>query len=183
MNMNFRPGGPADTERRASRYQSIWGSFEVNDSVSARRSGMKRYHLEILPPGTNSTERRQLRRFRRWRLWGALVALTGEFAIGELLHSWQAPLYIAFAYLAGLALGLQLTRRVRSAIHSVYVGTVMVGGSTYVEGDMALLESCLTELETLDQDRQDSSIGPVEYEAGWARLYARLAPAARPAAA
>jgi hypothetical protein len=144
---------------------------------------MKRYHLEILPPGTNSTERRQLRRFRQWRMWGALVALTGEFAIGEMLHSWQAPLYIAFAYLAGLAFGLQLTRRVRSAIHSVYVGTVMVGGSTFVEGDMELLESCVTEFEALDRNRLESSIGAVEYEAGWARLYALLAPAARPAAA
>jgi hypothetical protein len=111
---------------------------------------MKRYHLEILPPGTNSTERRQLRRFRQWRMWGALVALTGEFAIGEMLHSWQAPLYIAFAYLAGLAFGL---------------------------------ESCVTEFEALDRNRLESSIGAVEYEAGWARLYALLALAARPAAA
>jgi hypothetical protein len=183
MNMNFGPGEPADTDRRASRYQSIWGSFEVNDPVSARRSGMKRYHLEILPPGTNSAERRQLRRFRQWRLWGALVALVGQFLIGETLHSWQAPLYIAFAYLAGLAFGLQLTRRVRSAIHSLNVGAILVGGSTFVEGDIWLLENCVSEFEALDRNRLESSIGPVEYEAGWARLYARLAPAARPAAA
>ena len=182
MNMNFGPGGLPDTADHARQYQSIWGSFEVNDPASARRSGMKRYHLEILPPGTNSTERRQLRRFRQWRLWGALVALTGEFVIGATWHSWQAPLYIAFAYLAGLIIGLQLTRRLRNSIHSVYVGTILIGGSTFVEGDMGLLESCVTEFEALDRKRLESSIGPVEYEAVWARLYARLAPTPRPAA-
>jgi hypothetical protein len=178
MNMNSRPAGLADAIHRARRYQSSWGTFEANDPASARRSGMTRYHLEILPPGTNSTERRQLQRFREWRLWGALAALAGDFVIGSTWRNWQVPLFIAFAYLAGLIIGLYLTRRLRSSIHSMYVATILAGGSTFVEGDLELLESCLTELEELDENRKTSAIGPVQYEAAWARLYARIAPTA-----
>jgi hypothetical protein len=177
MNTNSRPAGLSDAIHRARRYQSIWGSFEANDPASARRSGMTRYHLEILPPGTNSTERHQLRRFRQWRLWGALAALAGDFVIGSTWRGWQVPLLIAFVYLVGLAVGLQRTRRLRRAIHSVNVATILAGGSTFVEGDMKLLESCLTELEILDEGRKSSAIGPVEYEVNWTRLYARIAPA------
>ena len=139
---------------------------------------MKRYHLEILPPGTNATERRQLRKFRQWRVWGALGALATDFVIASTWHSWQAPLFITVVYLAGLILGLQATKRVRREIRSLNVGTILLGGSTIVEGDIGLLESCLSEFETLDRERSVSAIGPVEYEAEWARLYARLAPAA-----
>jgi hypothetical protein len=167
--------GLADAIHRARRYQSIWGSFEANDPSSARRSGMTRYHLEILPPGTNSIERGQLRRFRQWRLWGALAALTGSFLIGSTWPNWQLPLYLAFTYFAGLAIGLQLTRRLRREIHSLNVATILTGGSTVVEGDLELLESFVSEFETLDERRQTSSISPLEYEAAWARLYARLA--------
>ena len=143
---------------------------------------MTRYHLEILPPGTNSTERHQLRRFRQWRLWGALAALAGDFVIGSAWHSWQLPLFFAFAYLAGLIIGLHLTSTLRRAIHTMNVATIVAGGSTFIEGDMKLLESCLTELEALDEDRKTSAIGPVQYEAEWARIYARIAPAALKAA-
>ena len=175
MNINSRPAGLTDAIHRARRYQSIWGSFEANDPASARRSGMTRYHLEILPPGTNSAERRQLRRFRQWRLWGALAALAADFVIGSTWQGWQLPLYIAFVYLAGLAIGLHATRRLRRAIHSMNVATILAGGSTFVEGDMHMLEGFLVELETIDKERKSSSISPVEYEATWARLYARLA--------
>jgi hypothetical protein len=175
MNTNSPSTGLADAIHRARRYQSIWGSFEVGDPASARRSGMTRYHLEILPPGTNSIERHQLGRFRQWRLWGALAALAGSFAISSTWHSWQVPLYLAFAYIAGLAIGLQRTRRLRRSIRSLNVATILAGGSTFVEGDMDLLDSCVAELEALDEDRKTLSIGPVEYEAAWARLYARLA--------
>ena len=176
MNINSRPAGLTDAIHRARRYQSIWGSFEANDPASARRSGMTRYHLEILPPGTNSAERRQLRRFRQWRLWGALAALAGDFVISSTWRGWQLPLFIALTYLAGLIIGLHLTSRLRHAIHTMNVATILAGGSTFVEGDMHMLEGLLGEFETLDEDRKTSSIGPVEYEAVWARLYARIDP-------
>ena len=147
----------------------------MNDPASARRSGMTRYHLEVFSPGTNAEERRGLRRFRQWRLWGALAAIVGEFTIGSASHNWQVPLYLAIAYLAGLFIGLQLTKRVRRSIHALYVATTLAGGSRFVEGDLELLESCLTELDALDRDRRDQAISPVEYEAGWARLHARIA--------
>jgi hypothetical protein len=178
MNVNPEASASAGVTHRARRYQSLWGSFEANDPVSARRSGMKRYHLEVFAPGTDSVERGQLRRFRQWRVWGALIALACDFIIASTWHSWQAPLLIAVVYLAGLMIGLRLTSRVRRGIHSLNVGTILLGGSTIVEGDIALLESCLSEFETLDRERSTSTISPVEYEAEWAHLYARLAPAA-----
>ena len=178
MNVNSEAGNMAGTTDRFGRYQSLWGSFEANDPLSARRTGMKRYHLEVFPPGTNATERRELRRFRQWRVWGALIALALDFIIASTWRGWQVPLLIAVVYIAGLMIGLQLTKRVRRAIRNVYVATIRVGGSTVVEGDIVELESCVSELETLDRDRSVSAIGPLEYEAAWARIYARLAPAA-----
>jgi hypothetical protein len=174
MNLNSRPVGLVDATHPGRRYQSLWGSFETNDPASARRSGMTRYHLEVFPPGTNSDERRGLHRFRQWRLWGALAAIVGEFTIGSTSHSWQVPLYIAVVYLVGLMIGLRLTNRLRRSIHTLYVATILAGGSTFVEGDLELLQSCVTELDTLDRGRRDGVIGPVEYETGWARLYARI---------
>jgi hypothetical protein len=177
MNVNPEAGNLAGTTDRFGRYQSLWGSFEANDPVSARRTGMKRYHLEVFPPGTNAIERGQLRRFRQWRVWGALIALTLDFIIASTSRGWQAPLFIAVVYLVGLVIGLQLTRRVRHAVRNVYVATIRLNGSTVVEGDIALLESCLSEFESLDRERRAATIAPVEYEAQWARLYARLTPA------
>jgi hypothetical protein len=71
-------------------------------------------------------------------------------------------------------IGLRRTNRLRRSIHTLYVATILAGGSTFVEGDLELLQSCVTELDTLDRDRRDGAIGPMEYETGWARLYARI---------
>lgn len=164
----------AEHPKQGRRYESTWGSLEVSDPTSARRSGFTRYRLEIYPPGTNYAERRQLIRFRQWRLWGALAALTGEFMVGTIWSGWQGPLYIAAIYIAGLMLGLQITKRLRRAIHAINVATILVGGSSYVEGDLNLLESCVTEFERLDRERAENRVDPVEYESVWTNLYARL---------
>jgi hypothetical protein len=174
MNMKSGSIGLTEAFRRTGRYQSLWGSFDASDPAAARRSGVTRYHLEILPPGTDALERRQLRRFRQWRLWGALAALIGSMMIASAWPGWQAPLYLACTYIAGLLIGLHLTKRVRNAAHRLNVATVKIGGSTYVEGDMKLLESCVADLDALDHERDESSIAPVQYESEWARVYARL---------
>jgi MFS family permease len=163
--------------RQGSSYRSTWGGLEVSDPVSARRSGMTRYRLEIFPPGTNADERRGLLRFRQWRLWGALVALVGSFLIEAWLPGWQWPLYVAVAYVAGLIIGLHLTSDLRRATRTLTVATIALGGSTYVEGDLGLLESCVTELEELDSDRRGGSVTPLAYELAWSGLYGRLEPA------
>jgi hypothetical protein len=175
MNMKSQTIGLTEAFRRTGRYQSLWGGFEASDPSAARRSGVTRYHLEILPPGTNALERRQLQQFRQWRLWGALAALVGSMVLASAWPGWQPPVYLACTYIAGLLIGLQLTKRVRGAAHRLNVATIKVGGSTYVEGDMELLENCVAELDTLDRERDSSSIAPVQYESEWARLYARLA--------
>jgi hypothetical protein len=159
---------------KGRRYDGAWGSLDVTDVASARRSGMTRYRLEIFPPGTNSIERRQLRHFRAWRLWGAPIALIGEFLVGTVWPGWQGPLYLAVTYFAGLLLWLKLTQRLRKATRVVHVATILVGGRTHVEGNIELLESCATEFESLDRARAARSIDPVQYETAWAALYARL---------
>jgi len=164
----------AEHPRHGRSYGSTWGSLEVSDPTSARRSGMTRYRLEIFPPGTNYAERRQLIRFRQWRLWGAFAALTGAFLVGSIGSGWQVPLYIAATYIAGLMLGLQMTQRLRKAIHTVSAATIRVGGSPYVEGDLNLLENCVNEFERLDRERAENRVDPVEYESVWTNLYARL---------
>jgi hypothetical protein len=160
--------------RQGSSYRSMWGSLEVSDPVSARRSGLTRYRLEIFPPGTNADERRRLHRFRQWRLWGALVALVSSFLIEAWSPGWQWPLYVAVVYIAGLIIGLHLTSGLRRAIRTLTVATISLGGSIYVEGDLGLLERCVTELEELDGDRRDGSVTPLAYELAWSELYERL---------
>jgi hypothetical protein len=156
------------------RYQGPWGSLEVSDVASARRSGLTRYRLEVFPPGTNFAERHQLTRFRQWRLWGAFAALMGEFLLGGIWHGWQVPLCLAGIYLAGLLVGARATRRLRTATHALHVATATVGGSTYVEGDLDLLERCVTEFERLEGERVERHIEPVEYESVWTRIYVLL---------
>jgi hypothetical protein len=156
------------------RYQGPWGNLEVSDVASARRSGLTRYRLEVFPPGTNFVERHQLSRFRQWRLWGAFVALVGEFLFGDIWRGWQVPLCLVGIYLVGLIVGARATRRLRAATHTLRVATAMVGGSTYVEGDLDLLERCVTEFEHLDGQRAERRIEPVEYESAWSRIYVLL---------
>jgi hypothetical protein len=156
------------------RYAGVWGSLEVSDAATARRSGITRYRLEIFPPGTSSVERRDLLRFRQWRLWGALAALLGEFLVGTIWPGWQGPIYIAAVYVAALLVGLELTKRLRKGIHGVTVATIQALGSTYTEGELELLESCVTDFERIDRERAAGRIDPVQYEGAWAKLYARV---------
>lgn len=164
----------AGRSRRGSGYRSVWGSLEVSDPASARRSGLTRYRLEIFPPGTNVEERRQLLRFRQWRLWGALVAVIASFLTEAWWPGWQWPLYVAVVYIAGLVLGMHMTGGLRRATRTLTVATMALGGSTYVEGDLVLLESCVTDLEELDGDRRDGGVTPLAYEVAWSELYGRL---------
>jgi hypothetical protein len=161
---------------QARRYAGVWGSLEVSDLATARRSGVTRYRLEIFPPGTNSVERRELLRFRQWRLWGALAALLGEFLVGTIWPGWMGPIYIAVAYIAALMFGLQLTKRLRKSLRGVTVATILAGGSTYTEGEMGLLQSCVADFERLDREYAEGLISPVQYESAWANLYARVLP-------
>ena len=163
----------------AGRYVGDWGSLEISDPASARRSGFTHHRLEVYPPGTDSIERRQLQRFRHWRVWGALAALVADVIVGSAWHGWQAPLFIAVVYLAGLVLGARATRRLRKGIHGLNVATILVGGTTHVEGDLGLLESCVVELEQLDRRRAEGQIDAVEYERIWTRIYVRLQPDTR----
>jgi hypothetical protein len=94
--------------------------------------------------------------------------------VGAIWSGWQGPLYIAATYIAGLMLGLQMTKRLRKAIHTLSVATILVGGSSYVEGDLNLLEECVAEFERLDRERAENRVNPVEYESVWTNLYARL---------
>jgi hypothetical protein len=132
--------------------------------------------LEVFPPGTDAIERRQLQRFRQWRVWGALTALVADVVVGSAWHGWQAPLFIAAVYLAGLVIGAHATKRLRKGIHTLNVATILVGGTTHAEGDLALLESCVVELEQLDRGHAEGQIGPVEYERAWTNIYVRLQP-------
>jgi hypothetical protein len=163
----------------AGRYVGDWGSLEISDPASARRSGFTHHRLEVYPPGTDSIERRQLQRFRLWRVWGALAAIVAVVIVGSAWHGWQAPLFIAVVYLAGLMLGAHANKRLRQGIHTLNVATILVGGTTHVEGDIGLLESCVVELEQLDRRRAEGQIGPVEYERVWTKIYLRLEPGAR----
>ena len=166
----------AGRPKQGRGYRSIWGDLEVSDVVSARRSGVTRYRLEVFPPGTNAAERLSLRRFRQWRVWGALIALVVIFFVGAWWPGWQGPLYIAAVYIAGLILGLHRTGRLRRATRTVIVASTVLGGTTYVEGDLELLESCVTDLERLDDGRRAGTVNALAYELAWSELYRRLEP-------
>ena len=166
----------AGRPRHGSRRRSLWGSLEVSDPASARRSGMTRYRLEVLPPGTNSVERRQWERARAWRTWGAVVGLVVGFMVEGIRPEWQIPLYIAVVYVGVMIFEFHQTRRLRQAIRRIAVATISFGGSRYVEGDLGLLEGCADQLERLDAGYRDGLLTPLDYELGWADVYELLAP-------
>jgi hypothetical protein len=160
--------------RKGNSYRSLWGSLEVTDAVSARRSGLTRYRLEIFPPGTDDVERRTLLRFRRCRLYGALAAIVGIFLVAGAWPGWQGPLYIAVTYFAGLFLGLRATSRLRRATRTLTVASMSMNGTVQVEGRLALLEDCLVEFDRIDEERARGALSPIFYELAWSALYERL---------
>lgn len=160
-------------------YRSVWGSLDVSDPVSASRSGITRYRLEIYPPGTNSLERRQLRRLRGWRVWAAITAVIAAILMGGWWPGWFAPAVIVGVYVVVLFVGLHRTSRLRRATRSVTAALVAIGGSPpLIEGDMQLLEHCALDLEQLDRHRLDGEVTPIDYELEWGRLYGELKPKA-----
>lgn len=156
-------------------YRSIWGSLDVSDPISAHRSGITRYRLEIFPPGTNSIERRQLRRLRSWRVWAAIAALIGAILIGGWWPGWLGPTFVVALYTVVLAVGLHRTSRLRRATRTVSAALVVIGGAPpVIEGDFDLLEFCAADLEALDRSRLDGEVTPVDYELEWSRMYQQL---------
>jgi hypothetical protein len=175
FSMDDRDGQPAaGVPGPINSYHRVWGNLEMSDALSSRRSGLTRYRLEIFPPGTDAESRLQLLRFRRWRLWGAVLGLAAMFAIGAVWPGWQWPTYIAVAYLAGLLIGLHTTARLRRSTHAVTAVSMALSGSTWVEGELALLESLVADFDRIDEARLAGRLSAVSYELAWSALYQRI---------
>lgn len=107
-------------------------------------------------------------------MFGAVVGMTTLMIAGG--HVAGVPLVVAvvLGYLAGFGAGLALTRQVRPRVRTHAVSVAGFGGHAEIHGDRSLLSRQVRELEQLDADLRESLITPVQYEAGWWRVYDSL---------
>lgn len=164
--------------------RSDWGILDV--CPTDRTGWVIRHELIVYPPGTNAAERRA---YRFWHLWPAVGVIVAVAAMG--LSSVVVPdawclAVAAVIYLAGFAVALGPTRRVRRGLHRrvAYSGHFTEGRST--RGDIVTLERAALDLIDLDRARERGECDPVHYELAWADAWRELAadrgrPAAAPA--
>jgi hypothetical protein len=153
-----------------------WGGIDITDAVAAHRSGFLRYRLEVLAPGTNATERRDLRIFRRVRLWGAIAALVAEMLAGSIWPGAVGILAIIGCYLVVVFYWLHRTSRIRRSIRRASIAVVLRGEPGGVIGDFDLFADCVNSLRELDGLSAAGTVSPVAYELSWSRVYSRLDP-------
>jgi hypothetical protein len=160
-----------------------WGGITISDAVAAHRSGFLRYQLEVFAPGTNATERRDLRVFRRVRVWGAIAAIAAEMVVGALLPGAAGILVVAGCYLIVTVYWLRRTSRIRRSIRRTSIAIPLRGEPGAVIGDFDLFADCVTVLGELDTLVAIGTVDPVAHELSWSRVYSRLEPTRNPARA
>ncbi|AMM19370.1 hypothetical protein AX769_03510 [Frondihabitans sp. PAMC 28766] len=153
--------------RRVSDGEHLWGTVDVSP---ANRTVWSRTHVTVYAPGTNSAERRRLRLLHAWPLLGALLGLLlMSFLRG--VPAWGGFGAGVVFYAAGFWPLLQSTQRLRRTSRHIRVSMVDLGDHYERIGDLHLLRACLTILTDMDEARRRGAISPVEFEAGWSRVY------------
>jgi hypothetical protein len=127
--------------------------------------------LTIFPPGTTGAERRALKLNRDLPAAGAVFTLFVMLGLGEMLPPIAAAVIACLLYAGLVALGAGLTHRLRSRCHRLDVSTTVVADGYSTSGDLALLEESRTELIRLEDALDRGDLSPVEFEAGWAKVY------------
>jgi hypothetical protein len=151
-----------------------WGAIDIPSAIS--RSGWDRYTLTVYPPGTNSSERRLLTFNRQWRVWGIPVVLIIGAVFGTAVPAGAAAIAIFAIYLAGIAVGLIATRKLRKRVRRLTVAAVVVGGGIQTYGSRPLFERSVETLDSLDSRLRLGYLTPAQYEAGWSAVYDSLGP-------
>jgi hypothetical protein len=147
-----------------------WGGLDVNPGG---RGGWSRTRLVVYPPGTNAAERRRLSAWRAWPVLGAFLAILMLVALASLPQLVSFFGAVAFYVLGFVATGVW-TRRLRPRIRTLTTSVVTVGGGITCYGDVRLLHRIANDFVELDDDVAAGRVSPVEYEARWAELYARV---------
>jgi hypothetical protein len=153
-----------------------WGGINITDAVAAHRSGFLHYRLEVLAPGTNAAERRELRIFRLVRVWGAVAAFVAEMLAGVIWPGGVGILAIIGCYLVVVFYWLHRTSRTRRSIRRASIAVILRGEPGGVIGDFDLFVECVNSLRELDSLSADGTVSPVAYELSWSRVYSRLGP-------
>ncbi len=156
---------------RALEGEHLWGYV---DAVPAGRTVWLLRRLTVYPPGTTVVERRLLKFHRDWPVTGAVVALFLMFALADVWSIPLALLAVVLAYAGGVWVTARLTHDLRAGSHRLDI-TSTPGDGHSTRRDVALFESARAELLRLDAGRQRGELTPVEFEAGWARVFDQLA--------
>ncbi|GAA3671043.1 hypothetical protein GCM10022202_36690 [Microbacterium marinilacus] len=144
-----------------------WGRF----TRSVSRGGILVEELTVLPPGATSHDRALLRLFAFAPMLGV-----GAGVLLGLLWLGQTPWVVTVA-LAGGALMLTVTaratRRLRSQSRRLVHVVDLLSSEPPADGESRrVIASCVSRLR--DLDTRAGELSPVEYELGWARIYAAL---------
>ncbi|MDQ1525508.1 MAG: hypothetical protein QOG18_121 [Microbacteriaceae bacterium] len=148
-----------------------WGVYESTTPLSMRRSGWGRFLLTVYPPGTNLAERRAITFCRRWPAWGGMILLVAAMIAASVRPSVTTMVPFVLLYATGMLIGFAKTRRLRSRTRMLTVVVAGMRGRTDVIGNAELLNTSVASLVDLDLQLQLGILTPVEYEAGWSRVY------------
>ena len=149
-----------------------WGYIDV---VPAGRTAWQLKRLTVYPPGTTVEQRRLLKFHRDWPINGAVLALFLIFALGD---AWPMPLAattVVLVYVCGVSVTSRLTHHLRMSSRRLHVTSTAGEQGCRYRGDVDLFESARAELLRLDAGRVGGELTPAQFEAGWARVFDRLA--------
>jgi hypothetical protein len=166
---------PADRPEwltRALEGEHRWGYIDV---VPAARTVWSLQRLTVFPPGICSADRRMLKRHRDWPMIGAVLALFLMIALGDVWPTPIAVLVVALAYAGGVWASSRLTHELRARSHCIEVTSTAGVDGYSTHGDTALLESARIELLGLEARLRRGELNAVDFEAGWGRVYDRIA--------
>ncbi|MGN6325902.1 DUF6611 family protein [Pseudolysinimonas sp.] len=145
-----------------------WGEFQVG---VAARGAWCTYRLMVLPPGVDATGRRLMRLRLAWpaagALLGFLVLVAGAGHVGPL----RLTSCVVTGYIASTLLVLRATRRIARTTLRISAAEYRMAGDAEQLGDVRAIREAVAAFERLDR----AALDPVAYEAGWWRIYARLA--------
>lgn len=148
-----------------------WGYL---DAAPVGRTPCIQRRLVIYPPGVESFERRALKRHRDWPLNGAVVALFSMLALGSVLPPLAAALVVASAYAGVIWFSARVTRELRARSRRIEITAIIGQSGATVLGDVELFEDARAELLRLESGLERGELSPVDFEAGWGRVYNRV---------
>jgi hypothetical protein len=162
---------PAQRLAHALEGEHRWGYLDVSPSG---RGTWTQKRLTVFPPGTTSSERRALKLHRDWPMVGAVVTMFLMIALGGFLSPALATTIAVLLYGCSMAFSAHRTHQLRARCRRVEVVTVAEVDGLSTRGDGASLEAAAAELTRLETQLESGQVTPVDFEAGWARVYASL---------